>query len=108
MVFVANFGFSNIPIEGDSLQVVNAPVQKGKFFLDCWSILFDCNELLPLFSSCTFVHVNRSCNRVAHSLAKQALLGNSCSYFGGGGGHVPQWLLNLCSDYVRSLDRDLH
>ncbi|KAI8571068.1 hypothetical protein RHMOL_Rhmol01G0088600 [Rhododendron molle] len=72
LVFAANRGFSKIVVEGDSLQVVQALTQAGKSFADCSSILLDCLVLLPLFSSCTFVHVIRFCNRVTHSLAKHS------------------------------------
>ncbi|XP_058216648.1 uncharacterized protein LOC131327503 [Rhododendron vialii] len=60
LVFAANRGLSKIVLEGDSLQVVQALTQAGKSFADCSSILLDCLVLLSLFSSCTFVHVNRS------------------------------------------------
>ncbi|XP_058181170.1 uncharacterized protein LOC131299601 [Rhododendron vialii] len=75
MVFAATNGLSHVIIEGDSLEVVQALMQEGKSFSDCSSILSDCIDLLPLFSSCRFTHVKRSCNRVAHSLAKKALSG---------------------------------
>lgn len=67
MVFAANHGLANIIIEGDSQQVVNALTRKGNFYSDCCAILPHCINLLPLFSSCTFVHVNRLCSSVAHS-----------------------------------------
>lgn len=75
LVLAANKGLADIIIEGDSIQIVQALNQAGKSYSDCSSILSDYLELLPLFSSCAFEYVNRSFNRVAHSLAKQSLLG---------------------------------
>lgn len=71
---------------------------------DCSSILADCVELFPLFSSCSFIHVKRSCNRVAHSLAKQSLLGARLECWGG---PVSQHLASLARDNIRSSDRSL-
>ncbi|XP_058208234.1 uncharacterized protein LOC131321248 [Rhododendron vialii] len=82
LVFTANRGLSNFVVEGDSLEVVQALTQSEKSFADCSSILLDCLVLLPLFSSCSFVNVNRSCNRVAYSLAKRSLLGISLENWG--------------------------
>lgn len=73
-VIAANRGLSKIVVEGDSLQV-QALTQAGKSFADCGSILSVCLVLLLSFFSCTFVHVKRSCNKEAHSLAKRSLLG---------------------------------
>lgn len=102
LVLAANKGFSSIIVEGDSLEVVQALTQDGKTFSDCGSILSDCLELLPLFSSCSFKYVKRSCNRVAHSLAKKSLLGVRSETWGG---PVPHFLSNLVLSDVRSSDR---
>lgn len=83
LVLAANNGLAEIIIEGDSIQIVQALNQAGKSYSDCSSILSDCLELLPLFSSCAFEYVNRSFNRVAHSLAKQSLLGARLDNWGG-------------------------
>ncbi|KAG5515304.1 hypothetical protein RHGRI_036372 [Rhododendron griersonianum] len=56
-ITAVNRGFFKIIVEGDSLQVVQALIQDGKSHSDCNSILADCAELLPLFSSCSFIHV---------------------------------------------------
>ncbi|KAI8549830.1 hypothetical protein RHMOL_Rhmol06G0055900 [Rhododendron molle] len=101
LVFAANSGLSHIIIEGDSLEVVQALIQEGKSLSDCSSILLDCIELLPLFSSSHFTHVNRSCNRVAHSLAKQSLLGARLVSWRG---PVPQSLTDLSLCDVGSSD----
>ncbi|KAI8573517.1 hypothetical protein RHMOL_Rhmol01G0283900 [Rhododendron molle] len=101
LVFAANNSLSHIIIEGDSLEVVQALTQEGKSLLDCSSILSDCIELLPLFSSCQFTHVNRSCNRVAHSLAKHSL---SSARLVSWGGPVPQSITDLSLCDVRSSD----
>lgn len=82
LVIVANKGFSKIIVEGDCLQVVNALAQAGNSFSDYSSILSDCLHLLPLFSSCEFVHVKRFCNMVAHSLAKQSLFSGRLEFWG--------------------------
>lgn len=71
---VANRNFSSIIVEGDSAQVVQALNQEGSFS-DCSSIISYGFQLAALFSSCTFVHVNCSCNRATHLLAQQSLLG---------------------------------
>lgn len=63
-------GFAHIIVEGDSSQIVQALSQEGKNFSDCSSIVTDCLKLAIMFSSCFFVHVKRSNNKVAHSLAK--------------------------------------
>lgn len=102
LVIAANKGISNIIVEGDCAQVVQALTQARNLFSDCNSILSDCLELLPLFSSCKFVHVKRYCNRVAHSLARQSLFSGKLEFWGG---PVPQWLANFATIDVRSSDR---
>lgn len=83
LITAANKGFSSIIVEGDSIQIVQALTQVGKSFSDCSSILSDCLELIHLFSSCVIKYVKRSFNRVAHSLAKQSLLGVRLENWGG-------------------------
>ncbi|KAI8572941.1 hypothetical protein RHMOL_Rhmol01G0240100 [Rhododendron molle] len=104
LITAAIRGFSEIIVEGDSLQVVQALIQDGKSLSDCSSILADCVELIPLFSSCSFIHVKRSCNRIAHSLAKQSLLGAKLECWGG---PVSQHLASLARDDIQSSDCSL-
>lgn len=59
-----NRGFSKIIVEGASLQVVQVLIQE-KSLSDCSSILAYCVELLPLFSSCSFIHVKHSCPSIS-------------------------------------------
>lgn len=83
LIFAANNGLTDIIVEGDALQIVQAINKGGDQFSDCSSIISDCLELLPLFSTYSFQHVKRSCNRVAHSLAKKSL---SCARLESWGG----------------------
>ncbi|KAI8536880.1 hypothetical protein RHMOL_Rhmol10G0290800 [Rhododendron molle] len=104
LVFAVNRDLSRFVVEGDSLEVVQALTQSGKSFTDCSSIRLDCLVLLSLFSSCSFVHVNYSCNRVAHSLAKDSLLDIKLENWGC---PVSHWLANLALVDVWSFDRVL-
>lgn len=102
LVIAANKDLPRIIMEGDCIKVVHALAQARNSFSDCSSILSDCLELLPLFSSCDFVHVKRSWNRVAHLLAKHSLLSSRLKFWGG---YVPQWLADLADIDVRSPDQ---
>lgn len=52
LVIAANKDLPRIIVEGDCIQVVHALAQARNSFSNCSSILSDCLELLPLFSSC--------------------------------------------------------
>lgn len=102
LVIAANKGLLRIIVEGDCIQVVHALAQAGNSLSDCSSILSDCLELLPLSSSCDFVHVKCSCKRVAHLLAEHSLLSGRLEFWEG---PVPQWLADLADFDVWSLDQ---
>lgn len=66
---------AKIIVEGDSIYIVRALVQEGKFALEgeSYSDCCSCLELLPLFSSCSFIQFKRSCNMVAHAFKRSPL-----------------------------------
>ena len=62
--------FHNVILESDCLIVVNEIAKKQDSFCVWASILQDIQDLSLEFSSCSFRHVNREVNELAHSIAR--------------------------------------
>ncbi|KAG5535013.1 hypothetical protein RHGRI_022953 [Rhododendron griersonianum] len=92
------WGYSQIIVEGDALQIVQA-LNGSRSFVDCDTIILDYLQIAMNFSSCLFSHVKRGCNRVAHFVARKSLSGNGLMSWRG---DFPQWLLTLALDDVRA------
>ena len=67
----ASEGMQNIILETDSTTLVNA-LQSNEYDLAQGGVLFREAKFLlaTMFNSCSVVHVTRSCNTVAHNLAR--------------------------------------
>ena len=62
--------FHNVILESDCLIMVNEIAKKQDSFCEWASILQDIQDLSLEFSSCSFRHVNREVNELAHSIAR--------------------------------------
>ena len=66
-----------IQVESDCLLAIKEITKKQDTFCEWISILFDILELSADFESCSFYHISRSANVLAHNIAKfQCELGN--------------------------------
>lgn len=93
-----DWNFSQVMVEGDALQVIQA-LTRSKTYVDCDSIVLDCIKLASHFQLCSFTHVFRECNRVAHSVAKHSLLEVRKESWRE---DFPSWLSNLALADVRA------
>ena len=73
--FVAEIGLHEVTFEGDSAVVINAITAGATEHASYGHIIGDILAQVASFSSFEFCYVNRSCNRVADSLAKRAKSG---------------------------------
>jgi ribonuclease HI len=71
--FCINMEFGNVWLEGDCLEVVKALNSAESVWGRYGSLINDAKMLLDQFQQWKVVHVPRTCNRVAHKLAKSAL-----------------------------------
>ena len=79
MVFMEELGLRRALFEGDSETVVKA-LSKGCPDRSCIGhIIKDCMSLMGCFQTCSFSHVRRQSNGVAHALARRARLSSSLS-----------------------------
>ncbi|KAL0340217.1 UNVERIFIED_CONTAM: hypothetical protein Sradi_4538500 [Sesamum radiatum] len=65
-------GWSSIIIEGDCYTLIQKLRSLDRDLSVVGPIVMDIRELAACFHSCSFQHVKRSCNRVAHYLAPVA------------------------------------
>ena len=79
MVFMEELGLRRAKFEGDSETVVKA-LSKGCPDRSCIGhIIKDCMSLMGCFQTCSFSHVRRQSNGVAHALARRARLSSPLS-----------------------------
>ena len=71
------FGYGNVIFEGDSLLVVSAVRNKSERGSPLFHIFSDIHRLCLDFDSCSFSHVKRAGNCVAHLLARWECARNS-------------------------------
>ena len=73
--FAAEIGLHEVTFEGDATVVINAITVGATEHSSYGYIIGDILAQATTFSCFEFCYVNRSCNRVADSLAKRAKLG---------------------------------
>ena len=72
MIFMEELGLRHAIFEGDSELVVKALVGLCPNRSSIGHIIKDCKSLKGLFQTCSFSHVRRQGNGVAHALARRA------------------------------------
>ncbi|XP_050248495.1 uncharacterized protein LOC126695706 [Quercus robur] len=72
MIFMEELGLRNAIFEGDSEIVVKALVGLCPYQSSIGHIIKDCKALRGVFQTCSFSHVRRQGNGVAHALARRA------------------------------------
>ena len=72
--FSLEVGFNKVVLEGDSEIVYKDLKNNGPSLALYGHLMQDVKALIPLFSSIYFSHVGRLGNKVAHSLARRAIL----------------------------------
>lgn len=72
MIFMEVLGLGHAIFKGDSEIVVKAFVGVCLVRSSIGHIVKDCKSLMSLFQTCTFSHVRRQSNGVAHALAQRA------------------------------------
>ena len=72
ILLVAELGFQQCVIEGDSEIVFKALTRDGFDHSSFGHILKDCKSITGLLQTCSFSHVRRQDNGVAHALARRA------------------------------------
>ncbi|XBI35755.1 hypothetical protein VPH35_121403 [Triticum aestivum] len=72
LILANNLGIQNIMVASDCLSVINKVKGLGFDRSPIGAIVHDIRKCATKFVSCTFIHVNRSCNEAAHVLAKSA------------------------------------
>ena len=73
MHFARELNLHHMMIEGDSLRVIQAIIDTWLVQTLCGHII-DEIRLLSLLFTCSFLHVNRKGNMLAHALARRAVL----------------------------------
>ncbi|KAL0001329.1 hypothetical protein SO802_015110 [Lithocarpus litseifolius] len=74
VMFAKEISVFRVVVEGDSLQVIKA-VNNSKLSMSSYGHIIDETRLLSTsFSCCNFVHVQREGNKLAHALARRAVL----------------------------------
>ena len=72
MIFMEELGLRRAIFEGDSETVVKALTGDCPNRSSIWHIVKDCKSLMGCFQTCSFCHVRRQSNGVAHALARRA------------------------------------
>ena len=72
--FALELGFDRVILEGDCKILIKALQSMKKSIAQVGHIAKDVQHLASLFITSNFVHVCRTCNSVARSLARQAIL----------------------------------
>jgi hypothetical protein len=70
MNFAKDEGYSKILINSGCLSVVEQVLSENEDRSSCGPVIRDIKNLAKVFSSCSFHHMNRVLNIVAHNLAK--------------------------------------
>ncbi len=71
--FAVEVGISEAEVEGDSLTICTALMRQDSGYTTFGAVLEEACLLASMFHRCSFSHVKREGNRVAHMLARQAL-----------------------------------
>ena len=74
VVFAREMSLFHIIVEGDCLSVIQALLSNGPCPLMFGHIIDETKRLGNVLRSCMFQHVGRDGNKLAHSLAKKAVL----------------------------------
>ena len=74
VIFARELSLFNIIVEGDCLHVIQALKRSGPCPLLFGHIIDETKRLGRVLRSCMFQHVRRDVNRLAHNLAKKAVL----------------------------------
>ena len=74
VLFFAEMGFFNSVFEGDSSNVIRSLQDRNVAHSQGGHILKDTLSYLNSFQSCSFSHIGRQGNAVAHALAQRARL----------------------------------
>ena len=72
MIFMEELGLCRVIFEGDSETVVKALTRGCPDKSSIGHIVKDCMSLMGCFQTCSFSHVRRQSNGVAHALARRA------------------------------------
>ena len=72
MIFMEELGLGRVIFEGDSENVVKALTRGCLDRSSIGHIVKDCMSLMGCFQTCSFSHVRRQSNGVAHALARRA------------------------------------
>ncbi|KAM7486324.1 hypothetical protein LguiA_002333 [Lonicera macranthoides] len=87
--FADSLGLQAIEINSDALHVVKMLLDKSPPRVDSGVFILNSLDLIKSFSKVSFVHVLRSANEAANSLAAFAVRSESlCTW----GSNVPSWL----------------
>ncbi|XP_021736582.1 uncharacterized protein LOC110703144 [Chenopodium quinoa] len=70
MIIARRFGFENIWIESDSLNVISTISSSSKGYAPIFNVFDDIRHCRAGFYSCIFSHAKCSCNTVAHLVAR--------------------------------------
>ncbi|XP_021746156.1 uncharacterized protein LOC110712039 [Chenopodium quinoa] len=70
MIIARRFGFENIWIESDSLNVISCISPNSKGHAPIFNVFDDIRMCRAGFNSCIFSHAKRCCNTVAHLIAR--------------------------------------
>lgn len=68
--FALELGFDMVILEGDCEILIKALQSMKQSLAQVGHIAKDAQHLAPLFTTSNFVHILRTCNSIAHSLAR--------------------------------------
>ena len=74
VVFAGEMSLFHIIVKGDCLSIIQALLRSGPCPLLCGHIIDETKRMGNDLRSCMFQHVRRDGNRLAHNLAKKAVL----------------------------------
>ena len=74
LTFAKEISIFSVEVEGDSLQVIRAINNKKLDRSGLGHIIHDIKLLGSCMQSCSFLHIGRGGNKLAHSLARRAVL----------------------------------
>ena len=74
VIYAQELSLFNIIVEGDCLHVIQALKRSSPYPLLFGHIIDETKRLGQVLRSCMFQHVRRDVNRLAHNLAKKAVL----------------------------------
>ena len=74
LTFAQEISIFSVEVEGDSLQVIRAINNKKLDKLGLGHIIQDIKQMGSCMQFCSFLHIGRGGNKLAHSLARRAVL----------------------------------